>query len=472
MIIRYGNIYSVPQFESAEERVQFEKALTVHEMNTFTGSFYEQKFYGKDYRFLSGLIPYLKRRLSCNIVVEGFSNDTRNLPVVVPNSEIKLRPYQEVVVKKSIYEKRGINNLVTGAGKTLIATAIMTTLGLDTLFIVHTLDLAEQTRREWIRFGVNESEIGVISGNEKSFDKKYTIALIQSLLIALKSKDPELEQFFNRIRVLFIDESHHTPAYSYMSIIKKCNAEYRYGLSGSVFIDMDNVTADCLRLMGATGGIINEINYEFLRDLGYLCESKVFVYNLPKHVIHVDSSDYVQSYKVSIVNNEIRNRYICEITNHCYKQNHKTVIVVKHIQHGEILLKQLYQSHRILGQFYMGSQLVKQYDADTDSIITLHQKFNNIPIEKFRYLDRFVLLLSPAFFEGIDIPNISAIIRADAGRSKKIDYQIIGRGLRLKPDGGELIVIDFTDNFNYIYKNQSKKRISNYQSLGLSITYI
>lgn len=54
------------------------------------------------------------------------------------------------------------------------------------------------------------------------------------------------------------------------------------------------------------------------------------------------------------------------------------------------------------------------------------------------------VLVSTLLKEGVDIPEISAIILAGGGKSDVMTIQTIGRALRPKP-GGEAVIVDVRD---------------------------
>ena len=466
MYIVYDHILSRPYFDDKKEIDFFEKILTIFEEDKRRRQLIERKFFISQHRFLSGLIPYIQyhaEKANISIFLEN-PPVYSDIKEIVSPKDIVLRDYQVEVVKRSLYYGRGINDLVTGAGKTVIAGTILLTLDKPSLFIVHTRELAEQTKDEFIRFGIDEKDVGIFSGQQKNLNKKHIIGLVQSLNRAVVRREKEITDFLSSREILIIDETHHLPASSYMRVANRCRAPYRFGLSGSVFVDMDSPTADTIRLMGVTGKIINQITYQDLLEKNYLSFSRCYFLNGSFQSFPVQD-DYMKMYKECIVFNDERNDMICKHAAEAYENNQKVCIIVKIIEHGEILLQKLFEKYHLQSYFYMGDNIVKTYKDGLRSYFAS----SYLPISSFKEKDRFILILSPAFFEGIDIPSISVIIRADAGRSKKIDYQVIGRGLRMKKDNSILTIIDFDDTFNYVFKHQSRKRRQNYSDLGIPI---
>jgi len=80
-----------------------------------------------------------------------------------------------------------------------------------------------------------------------------------------------------------------------------------------------------------------------------------------------------------------------------------------------------------------------------------------------------VLIASPIFGEGVDIPSVRALIVADGGQSTANVLQKIGRGLRRKADDNRLDVIDFADMTHKWLAKHSQERVALYQGEGFEV---
>ncbi len=67
-------------------------------------------------------------------------------------------------------------------------------------------------------------------------------------------------------------------------------------------------------------------------------------------------------------------------------------------------------------------------------------------IAKFKRGDLQVLVNVAVATEGFDLPNASCIVIARPTESLALYLQMVGRGLRLKPDGGDCMVLDLAGN--------------------------
>jgi superfamily II DNA or RNA helicase len=121
---------------------------------------------------------------------------------------------------------RGVVELPTGAGKTVVAFEAIARLGVRTLVVVPTIELL----RQW-RVGIAEQlslpldEVGIIGGGERRL-ADITVITYDSAAMPRRRLD--------RFGLLVFDEAHHLPAQSYSTIARKAVAPWRLGLSATL----------------------------------------------------------------------------------------------------------------------------------------------------------------------------------------------------------------------------------------------
>ncbi len=130
---------------------------------------------------------------------------------------------------------------------------------------------------------------------------------------------------------------------------------------------------------------------------------------------------YKELYEEIIMENEERNKAIVETAYKLAKQGHRVLIDVKRIEHGKILVEMLKQ--RGINAEFLSSKSPNRWE--------ILEKFKNGEIK---------VLVSTLLKEGVDIPEISAIILAGGGKSDIMTIQTIGRALRPKGGSGAVIV--------------------------------
>ena len=119
---------------------------------------------------------------------------------------------------------RGLVELPTGAGKTLLAVLAIAHIRRPTLVVVPTLDLMHQWRAVLMRH--LGCPVGLLGGGT-SDRQALTVTTYDSAAV-------QTEHHGNRFGLLVCDECHHLPAPSYRFIAEGSLAPYRLGLSATL----------------------------------------------------------------------------------------------------------------------------------------------------------------------------------------------------------------------------------------------
>lgn len=325
------------------------------------------------------------------------------------NEEYKLRKYQEKAVKKALKAGMGVLALPVGSGKTIIGLRIIYELNISSLIVVHTKELLYQWAENIEKvLGV---EAGII-GDNNWIEKPVTVAMIQTLL----SRGVDKLQL--PYAVVVFDECHRTSAAEkFYELGISLPQRFRFGLSATPW---RRIRGEELKIEGVIGPIIYEVKAEDLIKEKFLAKPKF-------RIIEYESSmpplaeRYKELYEEIIMENEERNKAIVETAYKLAKQGHRVLIDVKRIEHGKILVEMLKQ--RGINAEFLSSKSPNRWE--------ILEKFKNGEIK---------VLVSTLLKEGVDIPEISAIILAGGGKSDIMTIQTIGRALRPKGGSGAVIV--------------------------------
>ena len=106
---------------------------------------------------------------------------------------------------------RALIQMATGAGKTAVATRVVGTFDLPSIFLVHRKELLDQTALAYQRDGL---EFGLISPDYDFRPASHLIASIDTL-IARRSR---FEGFMKSARLLVFDEAHHAVAQKWRTV--------------------------------------------------------------------------------------------------------------------------------------------------------------------------------------------------------------------------------------------------------------
>jgi len=436
-------------------------------------SFAYQKSWGDGYRYLitlkrrvfpSGLIDIVEKTLREDGLKYAIV-DLRIQPL--PSNPISLhdktlRDYQQETEQLCLTHKCGVVKIPTGGGKTAIFTSLLGKLnGLRRSVYVRKLDLMEQTIRSFSRdLDLPKEEIGQIGGGVVNI-KDLSVIMIPTAARALGEKyvkyldhdddddDDDtplnvqqkmaIKEFIETSDCFIMDETHCLSSETAQMVSKHSKkAYYRLGFSATPW----RSDGTDILINAATGPKIVDISASALIERGFLVPPRVHFYRLKRDWIKKIPNNYQSVYTEFIVQNEERNEKIVKLVDYMVERGERVVILVQRQQHGKILEEMLQNKGRMAKFIYGESSL-------TERTLTLEQ-FSIGVID--------ILIGSTILNEGIDIPCITALVNASAGKSSSSYYQKIGRAIRPFENKTRAIIIDFIDAVKWLDKH-SKERI-------------
>lgn len=412
-----------------------------------------------DLEFLTGLLPRVKKILKTSGIDYQIIDQRKkvNFKRKIKTKNIEKRSYQERVLEACLKHKGGIVQSATGSGKSIMITQLIANSNIKTMIYVIGIDLLYQMKETFER--MLGTEVGII-GDGRADIKKINVCTVWTAANALGNKyipfddeDYSRKEEFNvsnktviaraieKTEMAIYDECQMLAAKT-LQIINSASfsARYKYGFSGTPYRE-DN--ADLL-LEATCGRIIAEVTASELINKGYLVRPKIYFVNVPEYDGELPPK-YTSIYKTYIVENEVRNDKIVKSAKKLAKAGRRTLILVKNIRHGEILLSELEKDFVIY--FVKGN-------VDSSERNWIRQEFLNNNID--------IIVASVIYDQGIDIPNLSALILAGGGKSKGRALQRIGRVIRAHPGKKDAVVIDFIDNAKYLLKHTAS-RIDTYR---------
>ncbi len=162
------------------------------------------------------------------VVIKDQRIDRKKTPVEFSGT---LSNAQNDAVKKMLKSDTGILMAAPGAGKTVMACALIAERKVSTLVLVHRQILLEQWKERISTFlGIPPKEIGTLSGSKKKMTGRIDLAMLQSL-----SKISDLTEIMESYSQIIIDECHHIPASSFEDILKQIPARYVLGLTATPY---------------------------------------------------------------------------------------------------------------------------------------------------------------------------------------------------------------------------------------------
>lgn len=421
------------------------------------------RFYTDDRQFPTGLLSYVLDGLAKKQVPVDCPPLERGPLLPVPPDILKgvtLRPYQCRTTQKGIYRKRGLFEIGTSGGKTEIYGALIRVLNLPSLAVLGQVKHAKQMYDRLVARGV--PQVGWLGHTSPGF---HNVVVSDTAWSRIRAQDG-VGRLIREAQVLCFDETHHLgTAKTWQAISRNCEAEYRFGLSATCFEHpADRYRNICdMELIGLTGEPIVQIPASFLISEGYAMEPEILFIPIQHTKVNPHLQYYKTVYERGVVNNVYRNEIITRLTRSLSQDpSARILVLVQRISHGQDLLLQLAKKG-VVAKFSCGGGQV--YKVEGSKIEGYYDGAEN-------YVDEFVsgqynvLLGSVIYDEATDIPVLTDLIMAAAGRKSRRMKQRIGRGLR-KADGKTYFRLwEFWDAIHFMLKWQSKSRWDTYESEG------
>jgi superfamily II DNA or RNA helicase len=216
------------------------------------------------------------------IVEDTFSNTVWPDKHPMAGQPIVLRDYQVNIVNKFLSNLQSIQEIATGAGKTLVVSALSKKVEPygRSIVIVPNKSLVTQTEADYRNLGL---DVGVYFGERKELGHKHTICTWQSLNIIVKNTkdnvgDINIQDFLHDVVALIVDEVHMAKADVLRTMLSTHASKIpiRWGLTGTVPKEKYASTS----LFSCIGPLINTLSANDLQNRGVLAQCHVNIVQL------------------------------------------------------------------------------------------------------------------------------------------------------------------------------------------------
>ena len=375
--------------------------------------------------------------------VDDRVSPTASLPL---STAYELRDYQQAALDAWVdSNRRGVLELPTGAGKTVIALAAMAGTGTSTLVVVPTIDLLEQWQRELeTEFDV---PIGRLGGGEQRIED-VTVSTYDSAYL-------RADDLGDRFGLVVFDEVHHLGAEGYQDIARLLAAPDRLGLTATferpdgaheairdlvgprVYeIDADDLAGDHLAPYE-----IRRIEVELSPEerAEYDEAQGTFVDYIRKSNISFNSgSDYLQLVKRSGTDPAAREALLAKqrarelMMNAANKRHQLARILDRHREDRIIIFTAHTELVYRLSERFLLPAITNETGASERREI----------LERFRDGTYSRIVAANVLDEGVDVPDANVAVVLSGSGSEREFTQRLGRILRPKADGGRAVLYE------------------------------
>lgn len=385
--------------------------------------------------------------------------DKRTPPVAVDaTADLDwLRDYQRKAIDAAIKHTRGMLWLPTGAGKTEIIVGITRALPCRWLALVHRSQLADDIATRFEKRSPGLFAGRILEGRwDVPDDASLICATYQSLAAGLKKSphDPANQRVKHLLREwaqgIMPDEAHTVPANSFYRLVMQTkNAYYRIGLSGTPLARGDKKS---MFAIGALGRVVYRIRPQLLIDRGVLAKPTVRLLTVTQDS---NAKTWAGVRGDCVVRGKARNAMLVTAAKRAAKP---AFLFVEEVDHGKALEKLLLTAG-VSCTFVWGSHSLDYRKSLIKRLVLGHFE---------------VLICSKIFNEGIDVPELRAVIVGAGGKSVISTFQRLGRGMRVDRDaegkvregGGEFEVWDLLDRGHRWMERHANLRQASYASEG------
>lgn len=366
---------------------------------------------------------------------------------------VLFRDYQVKIVNDFLANPQALQEVATGAGKTLITAALSYSVQNygRSIVIVPNKSLVVQTEADYINLGL---DVGVYFGDRKEFGKTHTICTWQSLNNMLKkTKADEAEvpihEFLEGVVCVMVDEVHMAKADALKELLTgvMANIPIRWGLTGTI----PKAIFEAQAIYVSLGNVINKLSASELQDRGVLAQCHVNIVQLQDSV---DFSNYQSELKHLLEDAKRLDTMAQLILN--IKESGNTLVLVDRVNAGKELISRLPDA-----VFVSGGTNMTERKEEYDEIATSTNKI--------------IVATYGVAAVGINIPRIFNLVLIEPGKSFVRVIQSIGRGIRKADDKDFVQIWDLTSSCKFAKRHLTQRktfyREANYPFAIEKLTY-
>ena len=349
---------------------------------------------------------------------------------------IMLRDYQVEIINRFLENPQCLQEIATGAGKTLITAALSHAVSPygRSIVIVPNKSLVTQTEADYVNMGL---DVGVFYGDRKEFGRLHTICTWQSLNVLLKNTkngdvDITIGEFLEGVVCVIVDEVHMAKADALKTLLTSVMAEIpiRWGLTGTI----PKEDYEFMSIKSSLGNVIGSLSASELQSQGVLANCHVNVVQL---MDHVDYNNYQSELKY-LLETSGRLDYIASLIE-SMRQNGNTLILVDRVAAGQALTERIKDA-----VFVSGATKATTRQDEYDDVATSDGKV--------------IVATYGVAAVGINIPRIFNLVLVEPGKSFVRVIQSIGRGVRKAEDKDFVQIWDITSTCKFAKRHLTKRK--------------
>ena len=349
---------------------------------------------------------------------------------------VELRDYQIEIVNNFLENPQSLQEIATGAGKTLMTAALSYSIEKygRSIVIVPNKSLVTQTEADYINLGL---DVGVYFGDRKEYNKTHTICTWQSLnnmLKKTKSGEAEVEigDFIEGVVCVMVDEVHMAKADALKTLLTSVFAKVpiRWGLTGTI----PKAKFEAQSIFVSLGNVIGKLSASELQDQGVLARCHVNIMQLQDGK---EFTNYQSELKHLLEDSERLDKISSLISG--INDTGNTLILVDRVNAGKEIVNRLPGS-----VFVSGATNMNERKEEYDEVATSSNKI--------------IVATYGVAAVGINIPRIFNLVLIEPGKSFVRVIQSIGRGIRKAEDKDHVQIYDITSSCKFAKRHLTQRK--------------
>lgn len=386
-----------------------------------------------------GLVADLRRLAP----VAPITDRTATLPPVAFRWRGELRAEQAAACRAAFAAGGGVVVGPCGSGKTVVGLALAAAWRQPTLWIVHTLDLAQQAlERARGLFDLPPSAFGLLGGGRETVGTHLTVATVQTLARR------DLGALAGRFGTVVLDEAHHAPATTFLHVVQAFPARYRLGLTATP----DRADGLGAAMLAVLGPVAARLTTAALASAGRVVVPEVR--QVPTAFEFRYAEDYAAMLE-ALTTDVRRNALIAAHVAREARAGHSCLVLSERVAHLSLLAAALAEAAPDVAAAVLTGQ---------DTARRRAQILEDLRAGRLR-----VLLATKLADEGLDVPALGRVFLASGGRAASRVEQQVGRCMRPAPGKAAPVVFDFCDFRVGVLAAQARARAAVYADLGATV---
>ena len=350
---------------------------------------------------------------------------------------ILLRDYQVDIINNFLANPQCLQEVATGAGKTIMTAALSERVEQygRSIVIVPNKSLVTQTEQDYRNMGL---DVGVFFGDSKEFGHRHTICTWQSLNVLLKNTrnqtaDITIQEFLEDVICVIVDEVHMAKADALKTLLTGVMAQVpiRWGLTGTIPKEPFEFQA----LHVSLGPVINRLAAVDLQEQGVLAQCHVNIVQLVDAVEHTNYQSELKYLLEEPGRLDAMARLIQQVND-----TGNTLVLVDRIAAGTELVARLGDRAVFVSGATKARDRQDEYDEVAEST------------------DKIIVATYGVAAVGINIPRIFNLVLIEPGKSFVRVIQSIGRGIRKAEDKDHVQIWDITSTCRFAKRHLTKRK--------------